>query len=301
MRRYSLTYFIGQSIKGLWRNGVMSLASITVLMSCLLVMGSFSLLLANINYNMEEIGLLNEIVVFIEDSVTDDQQVAAIGAEIKTKSNVASVRFISKEEALESEMAKYADHPNLLKRLQSDKDIYRHSYVITYIDNAEVNQLLYQLEHLETEGVDVDSIICRTDLAETVENLKGGITMIFVWFLVILMVVSLFVIINTIKLAVFARRQEISIMRYVGATNWFITLPFLFEGIIIGLLAGGIGYLLQWYLYTYVCNIIVSDYSMISVMMFSSINHFVIAAFLAIGIATGIIGSSISLRKYLHA
>ncbi len=301
MRRYSLTYFIGQSFKGLWRNGVMSLASITVLMSCLLVMGSFSLLLANINYNMEEIGLLNEIVVFIEEDITDDQQVAAIGTEIKGLDNVASVRFISREEAHESEMSKYAEHPNLLKRLSLDKEIYRHSYVITYSDNSRVSTLQYQLEHLQTEGVDVDSIICRTDLAETIESLKGGITIVFVWFLAILMVVSVFVIINTIKLAVFARRQEISIMRYVGATNWFITLPFLFEGIFIGLLAGGIGYLLQWYLYTYVYNIIIADYNMISVMAYADISYYVIAAFLVIGVVTGIIGSSISLRKYLHA
>ena len=298
MRRYSLTYFIGQSFKGLWRNGVMSLASITVLMSCLLVMGSFSLLLANINYNMEEIGLLNEIVVFIDENSTDEQ-VAAIGTEIKGLDNVSGVRFISREEAHESEMAKLADHPNLLQRMSLDKEIYRHSYVITYSDNSRVSTLQYQLEHLENEGV--SKIICRTDLAETIESLKSGITMIFIWFLAILMVVSIFVIINTIKLAVFARRQEISIMRYVGATNWFITLPFVFEGIFIGLLAGGIGYLLQWYLYTYVYNIIITDYNMISVMAYADISHYVIAAFLAIGVVTGIIGSSISLRKYLHA
>ncbi|MBQ4575924.1 MAG: permease-like cell division protein FtsX [Clostridia bacterium] len=298
MRRYSLTYFIGQSFKGLWRNGVMSLASITVLMSCLLVMGSFSLLLANINYNMEEIGLLNEIVVFIDENSTDEQ-VAAIGTEIKGLDNVSGVRFISREEAHESEMAKLADHPNLLQRMSLDKEIYRHSYVITYSDNSRVSTLQYQLEHLENKGV--SKIICRTDLAETIESLKSGITMIFIWFLAILMVVSIFVIINTIKLAVFARRQEISIMRYVGATNWFITLPFVFEGIFIGLLAGGIGYLLQWYLYTYVYNIIITDYNMISVMAYADISHYVIAAFLAIGVVTGIIGSSISLRKYLHA
>ena len=298
MRRYSLTYFIGQSFKGLWRNGVMSLASITVLMSCLLVMGSFSLLLANINYNMEEIGLLNEIVVFIDENSTDEQ-VAAIGTEIKGLDNVSGVRFISREEAPESEMAKLADHPNLLQRMSLDKEIYRHSYVITYSDNSRVSTLQYQLEHLENKGV--SKIICRTDLAETIESLKSGITMIFIWFLAILMVVSIFVIINTIKLAVFARRQEISIMRYVGATNWFITLPFVFEGIFIGLLAGGIGYLLQWYLYTYVYNIIITDYNMISVMAYADISHYVIAAFLAIGVVTGIIGSSISLRKYLHA
>ncbi|MBO5274708.1 MAG: ABC transporter permease [Clostridia bacterium] len=298
MRRYSLTYFIGQSFKGLWRNGVMSLASITVLMSCLLVMGSFSLLLANINYNMEEIGLLNEIVVFIDENSTDEQ-VAAIGTEIKGLDNVSGVRFISREEAHESEMAKLADHPNLLQRMSLDKEIYRHSYVITYSDNSRVSTLQYQLEHLENEGV--SKIICRTDLAETIESLKSGITMIFIWFLAILMVVSIFVIINTIKLAVFARRQEISIMRYVGATNWFITLPFVFEGIFIGLLAGGIGYLLQWYLETYVYNIIITDYNMISVMAYADISHYVIAAFLAIGVVTGIIGSSISLRKYLHA
>ena len=117
----------------------------------------------------------------------------------------------------------------------------------------------------------------------------------------ILFVVSIFVILNTIKLAVYARREEISIMRYVGATKTFISLPFLFEGIIIGLLSGVIAYLLQTYMYNYVQKMIISDVQMISILPFAQLRAYVILGFIAVGVITGVLGSELSMRKYLKA
>ena len=113
--------------------------------------------------------------------------------------------------------------------------------------------------------------------------------------------VSLFVIINTIKLAVFGRRQEISIMRYVGATNWFIMFPFVLEGIIIGIISSGLAFVAQYYIYSYVQKIIISDYGMISIIPFTDLQIYFAVIFAAIGVITGVIGSSISLRKNLRA
>ena len=301
MRKYSFSYFISQSFKGLWRNGVMSAASILVLMALLIVMGSFSLLVYNIDVNLENIGVLNEIVVFCDESCTEEE-VAEIGRQIRQLENVNEdmVRHVTKEQILADERAKYAgtEMENVFDEMTArGTNPYRDEYIVTYNDNSEVTTLEYQLGQIEG----IKKINSRADLAETVESLKGTIIFIFVFFLVVLFVVSLFVIINTIKLAVYARKQEIAIMRYVGATKWFITLPFVFEGMLIGLLASGVAYLIEWYMYTYVKKMVESDSTILSIVPFAQVDGAVILGFLAVGLFAGIVGSVISLSKYLKA
>ena len=297
MRRYSITYFIGQSIKGLWRNGVMSTASIMVLMSCLVVLGSFSLLLYNINHNLDNLGILNEIVIFISKDKTE-QEVQAIYEQVSSLDNVKSVKHVTKYEIYEEERNNFDSLPAFFELMdQKGDNPYPDTFYVTYEDNSGVATLEYQLSHID--GVtEVDS---RMDVANQLENLKNGIILIFIWFLAVLFLVSIFVIINTVKLAVFARRQEISIMRYVGATNWFITLPFIFEGIIMGVLSSALAFLLQWYSYDNICNMITADYNMITIIPFEEVRTVIIVGFAAIGIVTGIIGSVISLSKYKKA
>ena len=295
MRRYSLFYFIGQSLKGLWRNGVMTLASITVLMSCLVVMGSFSLLVANLNENLNSLGDMNEIVAFIDLEKTEEE-ITVIREKIASYDNIKEIQYVSKEEALAEEKAKYeADYPDFFKGITSD--IYPASVVITYEDNDKVETLKMSLEN--TEGI--YKVNCRSDIAETIETVKNGIIWIFLWFLIVLLVVSIFVIINTIRLAVFGRRQEISVMRYVGATNWFIMTPFVLEGIFIGLISSGIAFGIQVYIYNFIQEMVAADYSMITIIPFADLSNWLLLIFIGIGVLTGIIGSSISLHKNLKA
>lgn len=295
MRRYSVTYFIGQSIKGLWRNGVMSLASITVLMSCLAVMGSFTLLVLTINHNLDIIGVLNEITVFCEEAI-DDLQIENIRREIGNQDNVVSFEYTSSEDAMERQKDRLG-YPALIDMMNERGDVLSANFVIKYKDNSKVSTLQYNLERIEG----VKKVICDIDLAQSLDNAKNGIIVIFVWFLIILFVVSIFVIINTIKLAVYSRRQEINIMRYVGATNWFIVLPFIFEGILIGIVSSGLAYLIVLYAYRYIYNMVIVDFQIIQMIQFSDIRFFMIAAFVVIGVLTGIIGSCISLNKYMKA
>lgn len=295
MRRYSVMYFISQSVKGLWRNGIMTLASITVLMSCLIVMGSFALIVMNLNTNLDTLGDMNEIVAFIDLEKTEEE-ITAIRETIAKFDNIKNVEYVSKEDALAQEKEKYEkDYPNFFDGITSD--IYPASVVITYDDNEKVETLKYNLQN--TEGI--YKVNCRSDVASTIETMKTGIIYIFVWFLAVLFVVSLFVIINTIKLAVHGRRQEISVMRYVGATNWFIMLPFVLEGIWIGLISSGIAYLIQTYIYKFIAQMVTTDYKMFTLIPFSDISGYMAIAFVGIGILTGIIGSSISLNKHLRA
>ncbi|MDD6799725.1 MAG: permease-like cell division protein FtsX [Firmicutes bacterium] len=476
MRRYSPTYFIGQGFKGFWRNGMMSFASVTVLLSCLIVMGCFALLVLNIDANLNEIGDLNVIKVFVDDNNThsegdevklagkpsaDDSDVKFLGwsrdpdatepeypaggtytvsaedalsgnvtlyavwenkprtagvlvrynasglnidgalptdegeyaqgaevklapalsarystitflgwsltpgsaeaqfapdsfyymdesdakggavtfyavwsqmpvfstytlsydmnrvsvkgeiptdesvriggveAKIKALENVASVEHTTPQEVMHQMSEKFiqAGYTELAEAISSGENPYRHEFTVTYIDNNAVSTLEYQLKHIEG----VAKVNCRTDYANQIENLKRGIILVFAWFMIILFVVSIFVIMNTVKLSVYARRQEIGIMRYVGATNWFISMPFIVEGMIIGVVASGIAYVIQFYMYKYVQKMMLTDIEMISVIPFGEVRVYVIAGFFFIGILTGVVGSLISLRKYLKA
>lgn len=291
MKRYNIFYFIGQALSGLWRNGVMSFASIAVLMSCLVVIGGFSLLVETINLNLEQFGVLKEIVVFCDKDATEDE-IVAIGDKIGKLDNIEKIERVTKEEGLEYMKSKYDVYADVTNELNPLPD----RYDITYIDNDKVSELDYQLRQIDG----ITKVNNRFELATTLENFKSGIMLVFVWFLIILAVVSIFIIINTIKLSVFSRRNEISIMRYVGATGWFISLPFVFEGIIIGLFASVCAYFIEWYIYSYIETLVMTDLQMITIMQFSSIGNIVLLGFIGIGVVTGIIGSCISLNKYLR-
>ena len=290
MKRYNIFYFIGQALSGLWRNGVMSFASIAVLMSCLVVIGGFSLLVVTINVNLEEFGVIKEIVVFCDRDATEEE-IIDIGNKISKLDNIEKVERVTKAEGLAYMKEKY----DVYSDVSEDNNPLPDRYDITYVDNDKVAELDYQLRQIDG----ITKVNNRFELAATLERIKSGVMLVFVWFLIILTVVSIFIIINTIKLSVFSRRNEISIMRYVGATGWFISLPFIFEGIIIGLFASVCAYFIEWYIYSYIESMIAADLQMITIMQFSEIGSYVLWGFIGVGIATGIIGSVISLNKYL--
>lgn len=270
----------------------MSVASIAVLMSCLVVIGGFSLIVMNIDLNLEQFGNLNEIVVFCDREATEEE-IVDIGEKIAKLDNIQSIKRITKEEGLAEMKAEY----DVYRDVSEEQNPLPDSYQITYIDTEKVPELDYQLKQISG----ITKVNNRLDLATSIETFKSGIMLVFIWFLVILVVVSIFIIINTIKLSVFARRHEISIMRYVGATGWFITLPFVFEGIIIGLFASVIAYFVEWYIYSYIETMVMTDLQMISIFQFADIKNYVLFGFIALGIVAGIIGSSISLSKYLKS
>lgn len=295
MKRYRITYFLSQAVKGLWRNGLMTVASITVLMSCLVVMGSFGLLIFNIDVNLENLGNLNEIVVFVDESKTDED-VALIESQIRMLDNVADVTLVTKEQALDEERAKYKEQSELYDLVDEDNPL-RDELHITYKDNAGVPSLVVQLQRLDG----VANVNNRLDLSVMIERVKNSISLVLVWFMVILLAVSIFVIINTIKLAVHSRRAEITIMRYIGATDWFVVLPFIFEGIIIGIISAVLGFFIEWALYDYVIRMMDGSFEFIELLNFGDVYLLVGGVFAAIGVVTGIIGSTISTRKHLKA
>lgn len=306
INKISLTYTLSQSLVGMFRNSVMSIASVLVLASCLIVLGTFGLLIKNIDYNLQDLTLLNEVAAFV-NSDCGENELEQIRGEILKMSElgiVNDVEYISKEDALLSEMEKFKEYPGLFEHLQEGDNPYRASFVITYTDEKVLTDLEYRLNNLtiERDGEaiqPIDKVTSHAEVANMMQNLKEGITQIFVGFMLILFVVSLFIIINTIRLAVFARRKEISIMRYVGATNGFIIAPFVIEGVFMGLIAAIAAFFAEWLVYDRVCDFVGSHYRVFSVLPFSECAWLMIGAFLAIGLLTGIVGSLISLTRYL--
>ena len=293
MRMYNIGYFFSQAFKGIWRNGLMSLAAITVLLSCLVLMGSFSLLVYNVNVNIEEVAKLNEIVVIVDTAATDEE-VEALSAKIHALDNVSNVVFVSKEEGLESERSRYEEYSYLFEEIAEENplpDVFK----ITYEDNSRVANLVYALGKFDH----VSKVNNRTDIANDIESIKSGVSFIFIWFLAILFVVSIFIIINTIKIGVESRSREISAMRYIGATNFFMTTPFIIEGVIIGLVSAGIGYILQSTLYNAIQNAMSGEYKMIAVAPFADVRMYILLGFIIIGVLAGTVGSGISLRRYM--
>ena len=297
-KHYSVRFFLEQAIKGLTRNGVMSVASVAVLMSCLIVLGSFSMLLMTLNLNLDKIAELNEIMVYCEYDL-EAEQVDNVEAAIKSLENVAAVTKITKEESLQTMINESGEYADLYSDITAENNPLCDSFEIVYenLDETAVYNLEAELRTIE--GVRKINSVYK--IAKTIDSLKSGVMLVFVWFLIILFIVSIFVIINTIKLAVYSRRTEITVMRYVGATNSFITLPFIFEGVIIGVAASILAFVAESYIYIYIEKMVNTDMQMISIMTYSEVCPLLIGGFLIIGIVTGIIGSVASLNKYLHS
>ena len=295
--RYSVTFFLKQAFTSLWRNGVMSVASAAVLMSCLVVLGSFVLLVANLNRNLDNIAKLNVIMVFCEYDL-DDKEVENVEKDIKKLTNVEKCVHITKEESLEK-LKEESGGSDIYDDMTGENNPLCESFEVTYADDEETEVFNLEAELRAVEGVRKINSVYQT--AKTIDDFKNGIMLVFILFLVILFVVSFFVIINTIKLSVYARRHEITVMRYVGATNTFITLPFIFEGVIIGVVASIAAYIIEVLIYNYIVTTGLGEVSFVSLISTQSAVLPLAAGFLFVGILTGVIGSVASLRKYLKS
>ena len=293
MKMPKIGYSLKLALVGLFKNSVMTLSSIFVLLSCLVIMGTFYLVIENINYNIEKIDGFNKIVLFI-DKEADEFEVAEIGDKLRKIKGVADVEFISKEDALESQVSQYTEAEFLLETYRDNNPL-KDSYSITYEPGTDVETLRMNIE-LEIDHI--SKLNVNMDVVNQIQNIKQAVAIIFFWLLILLFVVSLFVIVNTIKLSVYSRRNEISLMRHIGATNLFVSTPFLMEGLAIGAISGGIAYAVQYLIYKYLILGLVDQYEIISILPFADVKNFIIIGFIAIGIATGFVGSLISLKKY---
>lgn len=293
--RYSPFYFIAQTFKNIWRNKGTSIASVLILMACLLVTGTFYTVSKNAEYNLDGIGGLNKIVVYINDACPDDEIRSLLG-KAEDLENVKEVTLISKEDALKDEMERMSGSSEIFKWLEEGENPYRASLEIEYNDTEKVAELEKQLSALEG----VDAVVSRNSTAEKVADVKSTVSRVFIGMMILLFAVSVVVIITAIRLALTGRSKEITVMRYVGATGLFIAVPYLLEGVILGLIAALTAFGLQQYVYSLVSAGAAKElFGLISFLPASSFTGALFAIFSLIGVGTGLLGSIISLIRYL--
>ena len=296
MQRHDFGYFFREGVGNLFSHGFMSFAAIGITVACLLIMGTFSLVAYNAEKLLETLESEYEILAFVDESYSD-AQAEAVGQKIAQLPNVKSVEFITREAAMETFEERNLDD---YMRANITPDMFRDRYAV-YVDDLNlVRQTAGAVEGIE--GVGEGNVRVDEDIAGgfiLIRNVAGAVSLALI---VILLVVSIFIISNTIRLTTFDRREEIAIMKMVGATNGFIRWPFVYEGFFLGLLSALIGFGMQWLVYVSVAKGIdaADTLRFLSVVPFAEIWKPVAISFGAAGIIIGVGGSLTAIRKFLQ-
>jgi len=292
--KHDFRYFLHEGVSNLFSHGFMSFAAVGVTVACLLIMGTFSLVAYNAEMLLETLESDYEILAFVDEGYSD-AQTKAVGQRIEQLDNVKSVQFITREEAMKAFEERTLDD---YLRAHIEPDMFRDRYAVFVNDLNLVRQTAKAVH--DTDGV--DDVRVDEDIAGgfiLVRNVAGAVSFALI---VILLVVSVFIISNTIRLTTFDRRDEIAIMKMVGATNGFIRWPFVYEGFLLGLLSAVIAFGLQWLIYASVAKAIASADTLqfLHVVPFGSIWKPVAAIFGAAGMVIGVGGSLTAIRKFLQ-
>ena len=297
MRYNIFNYLIGEGFKNVFKNKKSTAASLMIMCATMIIFGVFFIIGENVNHFVKEIESVQGIQVYINNDATDEQ-VKEVENKIRTLNGVNKIEFVSKEDALNQMKEKFKDKEYLLEGYE-EKNIFPASYIVTLTDLNLSRDVQNQISKIEN----VKKITSRDETVATLIKLANGIRIITGIILILLIVISIFIIANTIKLTVHARRKEISIMKYVGATNGFIRCPFMVEGIMIGILAGIISLVLIGGVYSFIAQRLVTSNFMqvlnISLVSFSDMFTLIIVIYLSLGMGIGALGSGISMRKYL--
>ena len=299
MKYSRLGYFIGEGFSNVFKNKKSTGASLMIMCATMIIFGIFLILGENINHFVEGVESEQGIQVFVKNEATQEQ-IDELGEKIRAIDGVSTVEFVSKDEALEQMKERFGDRQDLLEGYEGENNIFTASYVVTLTDLTKSQAVQDQINTYS----DVDKKInSKDEVVTTLINLANGIKIVTGVILVLLIVISIFIIANTIKLTVHARRKEISIMKYVGATNGFIRWPFIVEGMIIGVLASIISIAIVGVSYSYIAESLVNSQFLqtinMSLVSFGDMFNSIIFVYMLLGIGIGALGSIISMRKYL--
>ena len=294
MGKHDFRYFFHEGLSNMFSHGFMSFAAVGITVACLLIMGTFTLVAVNMDANLKDLEAENEILAFVEETYTPSQT-KALQKRLEALPNVTSATLITKAEAMASFVEENPDE-ELFRNL--DPEILRDRYAIRIDDLELQGETVAALK--ETPGVaDVNAY---EELAGGFIALRNVATVVCVALIVILFVVSVFIISNTIKLTTFDRREEIAIMRMVGATNGFIRWPFVYEGFLLGLLSAVVGFGLQWLLYSAVAKGVDANdtLQLLRILPFEALWKPVAVTFGGAGIVMGVGGSLSAIHKFLQ-
>ncbi len=292
--RFNLLYLTKEGFRNVRIHKLMTVASITVMLSCLLLIGGAYLIYANIQSVIERVGEQNVIMVFVDDEATNEAE-AALGEDIKINPNVKECVFVSREESYSNILYSMGDSAKVLSEIGSD--FLPNAYKVTIKDMEQFDSTVEQIKGYNS----VLSVRENGELAARIADIQNAVGIVSIAIVVILLIVSLFIIANTVRITMFSRSLEISIMKAVGATNWFIRWPFLVEGIIIGVLSALLSFGLIFGLYAAAEKVLASMFAILGNTMvpFEDCIWTLLISFIATGVITGAMGSFISLGKYL--
>ena len=293
-RKFDFGYYVSEGFHSIFTHGFMSFAAVCMTVACLLIMGSFSLLAVNLEHMLGDLEAENEMLAYIDDSYSEEQAMA-LQTKLEQIPNVSSAVFVSKEEALEDYLEGRAEN-ELLESLPAE--VLRDRYRIRVDDIEEMSSTKAALEQV----TGVAKVRAALEIAQgfvMVRNIAGGVAIVLI---VMLLLVSLFIISNTIKLAFFYRREEISIMKMCGATNGFIRWPFVVEGMILGLTGALVAFFLQWGIYELVGKLVLQSngISLIKMLSYGSMVKTILPIFCGTGLLIGVGGSLMAIRKFLQ-
>lgn len=294
MAKHDFRYFFHEGLSNMFSHGFMSFAAIGITVACLLIMGTFTLVAVNANELLRTLEQENEILAYVDDSYSE-AQAKALKRTLEGIPNVASATFISKEEAMESFTAQYPDEA-LFQDL--DPEILRDRFAIKVVDLQQQSATVEAAKAVEG----IAKVNAYEEIAGGFITVRNVATVVCVALIAILFVVSVFIISNTIKLTTFDRREEIAIMRMVGATNGFIRWPFVYEGFLFGLIGAAVAFLLQWGLYGAVAKGVANNdtLQLIQIIPFTEMWLPVAGTFAAAGVVIGVGGSLSAIRKFLQ-
>ena len=295
MKITNLGYLIKEGIRGIFLHGFMSLAAVVVTVACLLIVGSFSCLVYNVNVMVEDLNKTSEVLAFVDDSLSD-AEARSIGTKINQIPNVYKAQFVHREKALEEFVA---DHGNDPAFGGVDAEVLRHRFVVVLEDNSLMEQTAAQIEAIPG----IAKVNAAFEMAEGFITIQNVLHIASIAVIGVLLIVSLLIISNTVKLAMYDRKDEISIMKMVGATNGFIRLPFVVEGFILGMIGAMVAFFLEWTMY----NVLVERLAEVDTLHLFSFVPFtqpelmqtMVATFAAAGLFVGVIGSWTSIRKFM--
>ncbi len=293
MKINNIGYLMKEGIRSIFLHGLMSFASVCVTVACLIIVGSFSTLMYNLNIMVQDLNKTNEVIAYVDSALTD-AEAKSVGTKINMISNVFQSTYVSREEALGNFKDSHDDE-NVFQGV--DPSYLRHRFVVVLEDNALMEETVDLLEQVPG----VDKVDAEYELAEGFTTISRVLHIASFAVIAVLLVVSLLIISNTVKLAMYDRRDEIAIMKMVGATNGFIRFPFVVEGFFLGIVGAAIAFGLEWTMYdTMVSKIAQVDaLGLFKFVPFVDLLMPMVATFAAAGLFVGIVGSLTAISKFL--
>ena len=293
MKKNNIGYLLREGFRGVFLHGFMSFAAVCVTVACLIIMGTFSLVLYNVHVMIVDLEKENQVLVYIDEDYSE-AEAKSVGSRINLISNVHEAKFVSREQALDNFVGKQSDTTAFNG---VDASILRDRYEVTVEDNSLLEQTVAEIEKIDG----VAEVNAYYEIANGFQSLQKVLNIASMVIIIVLFLVSLFIISNTVKLAMYSRSEEIAIMKMVGATNSFIRLPFVVEGFILGMLGAVIAFFLEWGLYDFLqAKIAVVDtLRLFQIVPFAEVIELVAISYALTGFAVGVVGSLLSIRKFL--